>query len=321
MPNYSLKIISLTLLILYSLIQMPIPPIFACTKEESEFTQEVINEKKKSPEVNSYMDEFYKPVLPKGKFLLDESFYYFDNDFYGDNNGKIESATNFYSLRNNVKFSPLTNLEINLGFNRTFSAKATLNNYNSRGVLIQSQLTKLSYVDDYILNARLRKNTMELYLDILEKVQKSKRELHSNYNSPSHFRVSYKDFKFGIRHISPPDAVPDETSLSMITTPLLSKGQFNIEAELGYKEARLTRNDSFDSVYQGAQWYHTLNPHFIPRFSLMYGLSQDLELELGLRYITPYKYKYQRNVIYANGTNLFDHAKYKLRNNFYVPLE
>lgn len=87
------------------------PPIFAYTKEEVEFAQEVISEKKKSSEVNSYMDEFYKSILPKGKFLLDESFYYFDNDFYGDNNGKIESATNFYSVRNNVKFSPFTILK------------------------------------------------------------------------------------------------------------------------------------------------------------------------------------------------------------------
>jgi hypothetical protein len=300
-------------------------------KKKSELEQKQEDDKKsdeKDVEAGpSYMDELYSPLVPKGKFLSRTEYDYFYSHAYGTHGaaayGKVVNGADFYALKESIKFSPLSNLEIGLGYGSVlpFSFRRDAYYPDTDAVRISSD-NKTNYLNDYILTVRARLQSVELYLDAAEKKQRGKRNTY-NEDSPflsyHNYYVDYYDIKAGLRYVSGPQTVVDESNLSKITEPLLAQKQLSAEAEIGYKKGKAKTTISYQGAsYDNASEYTDVS-HFIPKVNLSYGLLNNLEIESGLYYTTPYKYDYKISIYYTDGTYTVTNAAYRLKNNFTVP--
>ena len=215
-------------------------------------------------------------------------------------------------------------LELELAFKEIFPASYDLSTYKTSGDLDSLQEYNLDYFRDYNLNLRLRRQLVELYLNVLEKRQKSDWEGTSFPLLPvySDVRSDYEDINLGLRYLSLTKQNQQKTNLSKLKRSLLQDGQINIETELGYKNGELKRASNWFSG--GAYIYdflHKLKPHYTLKLALRYGLNDDLELESGLSYTTPLRYKYEYELLFPAGQYRFIKGTYKLRDNFYFPLK
>ena len=276
------------------------------------------------------LDELYRVFLKKDSYLYNAEIRYFRVEEAGSRGDpvydKFESTPYFYSLNNFLKFSPLSCLELTLGFHNIFPAKYKRLTYNLAGDLAVSQGYKLDYFRDYALSLRMRKEPIEIYLDFLEKRQKNNWDSANLPASPNYFsyiRTHYEDAKLGLRYLSVNNIAQEKSNLSKLKRPLLGNNQINLEAELGYKNGKLRRNAN----YYYAPWsyfmnfYHTLKYHFIPGFRMRYGLTRNLEAEGGLYYTTPFRYEFRYKEYWSTGTTFFANGNYKLENNFRIPLK
>jgi len=168
----------------------------------------------------------------------------------------------------------------------------------------------------------MRKEPIELYLNLLEKRQKS----NWNWAIPpgpkiyfNYIRAHYEDFKIGLRYLSSAKERQNKTNLSKVKRALLEDNQLNIEPELEYQQGKLKRNSPYYSEGEYYNFYHILEPHFTPKITLRYGLYKNLELESGLSYTPPLKYKYEYRRFYSDSTSLFKTGTYELDTNFFVP--
>lgn len=297
--------------------------------EENQENDKKDSEEEKKEEENAllYLDELYKPFVPKGKFLSSTEYDYFYSQAYGThgaaNYGRVVNGADFYSLKESVKFSPLSNLEIGLGYGRVlpFSFRRDAYYPATDAVRISSD-NKTNYLNDYIFTARARLQSVELYLDALEKKQRGKRNAYSD-DSPHldyfNYYTDYYDIKAGFRYVSDPQAIAGESNLSKITEPLLAQKQLNVEAEIGYKKGKAKTTINYYGASYDNGSYYTAVSHFIPKVQLRYGLLNDLEVESGLYYVTPYKYDYKVSTYFIDGTYTVTNAAYRLKNNFTVP--
>lgn len=276
----------------------------------------------------TYFAELYKPLVPKKRFLSDTEFYYFNKHSYGNHGytlyDRISNDSHFYSLKESVKFSPLSNLEMELGYKRVLPSSFKRVVYESWSDTARGTSDcSIIYLDDYTFKTRSRFDNFEFYLDVLEKRQKSQRDYRvysDHYSHFYHYYTNYEDIKAGVRYVSEPGVVVDESNLSKITRPLLSARQLNAETELEFKQGKARRSIEYDSAsLRDASTYYTFS-HYIPKVTLRYGLSKDLEGEAGLYYVTPYAYKYVYTINYADETYIYFDTAYRLKNNFIFPL-
>ena len=273
------------------------------------------------------LDDLYKPILKDNRYLYEGNFYYFREREKGVH-GEIEydefdSSVYFYHLNNSLRYSPTPCLELAIGIKETFPATYERLTYDASGNLTTTQDYDLDYFRDYKLNIRMRSQNVELFLDILEKRQKSHWNYASLPNPPNYFsyiQTHYEDIDLGLRYLSEIQDPVHKTNLSKLRRPLLQDNQTNIEAELEYKNGKLKRTSHYN--VNGRQIYnfsHNLKPHLSNKIILRYGLDNNLELESGIFYTTPFKYEYGYRLFYPDGTSNFITGEYKLKHNFYFP--
>ncbi|MDP2943850.1 MAG: hypothetical protein Q8N49_01045 [Candidatus Omnitrophota bacterium] len=273
------------------------------------------------------LNDLYQQLVKKNAFLYEGELSYFDmreEGIHGHvNYENFDSQPHIYSFDNLLTFSPLECLELALGFNQAFFGKYKRSTYSAAGTLAVVQRYDLEYFRDYILHLRLRYEPAEFYLDILEKNQKDNWKAEPYPAALDYFtymRSHYEDFKTGIRYLRASSGGEEESNLSKLKRPLLDHTQLNIEAELGYKKGVLRRNVYY---YSGGltflNFYHQLTGQLIPKLNLRYGLSKDLEMESGLSYITPFKYKFEYKTATAIAKSLLQ-GTYRLDNSIQFPL-
>jgi len=112
----------------------------------------------------------------------------------------------------------------------------------------------------------------------------------------------------------------ERSELSRITKPLLAPKQVNVELMLDYKNGEIKRNSPWHAPVRYYNYYQTLNPHVTPALNVRYGIRDDLQVEAGFAFITPYKYKYDYRRENADTTTIKMPATYKLSNQFEIPL-
>lgn len=280
------------------------------------------------PHVSSAnLDNLYEPFLEKNSLLYSSDFYYFGMKEDGEHGTtaykKIEADPVLYSFNNSFRFSLADSLEIGLGYRHTFPADYRRSFYTHGGALGAVYDYELDYFQGYNFNFRTRHDPFELYLDFSEKRQKGEWDFDAYFPTSTYqakIRSNFENLKGGLRYLSPIEDNRSESNLSKIKGPLLSSGQMNLEAELGYRSGKLKRSavQQAGGLTYYPYVYHFLRPHLIPKLNLRYGLSDALEIKTGLFTVSPYKYKY-RYRLYSGGFSWFAIGTYKLRNNFYVP--
>lgn len=272
------------------------------------------------------LDNLYQTILEKDRFLCSGNFYYFELKEKGihgsDNYDKFDSTPYIYSFENLLKFSPLSSSNITFGFNEMFPVSYTRLTYNPLGSLDSIQKYELDYFQDYTINFQFRKNPIDIYMDMLEKRQQSNWNWASNPDPPNYFsyiKSHYENFKVGGRYLSKCNE-PCQSKLSKITRPLICEDQINIETELEYKTGALRRTTDYTlSGIYNYNFFHRLKPHLISKLILRYGLNENLELESGLSYTTPFKYRYEYTSYNPDNTYSYIIGQYKLKHNFYLP--
>jgi hypothetical protein len=272
------------------------------------------------------LDELHRPLPGKGNILYQTAVDYFTLDEEGTHGSSayedIKSRPHFYLLDNLLKFAPSGNLEVALGFNQALPASYRRSIFNTAGNLAVTQDYDLNYFRDYTAGLRLRQGPIEAYLDVLEKRQKDDWRAALYPASPIYFsyiRSHYEDFKAGFRYLGADNTGQKPSNLSRITRPLLGARQINIETQLGYKSGALRRNVYYyTGGFRFLNFYHTLTRHLVPSLVLRYGLSQELEIESGLSYAAPFKYKFEYKDQAPTGTTSLI-GTYDFDNNFRFP--
>lgn len=274
------------------------------------------------------MDDLYKPLLNKSRLLYEGNFYYFEleeDGMHGNNAyDKFDSAPYIYSFGNSLRFSPLSSLDIGLGFKQFFPASYRRLTYSPSGSLASDQEYELDYFQDCLLDFRIRKKSAEIYFNALEKRQQSNWNWATHPDPANYFsyiKAHYEDFTSGVRYLSEGDGNYQLSNLSKIKRPLLSNDQINVEAQLQYKTGTLRRVTDYDiSGIYNYSFFHRLKPHFTPEIKLRYGLDKNLELGSGFSYTTPFKYRYEYTVYNPDSTYSYIIGQYKLKHNFYIPI-
>jgi hypothetical protein len=320
------------LLICCLFILPPALAVFASDNPElDQFYNSVLEEKQKE-EVRvepSILDRLYKPLVPKNKLFFGLDAQYFNNDNYSNDGtatvDKYLRGARYTTLGSLLKISPLKWLEAGVGFSEILPQDRKEEVFNRpEEELTTVNYYKLNYFQDYTFSLRARAQAMEAYLNIEEKRQRSKRKVQTLPNPPNTFNrilSHFEDFNLGLRYVSGSAAQVDSSNLSKLDRPLMGDGQLNLEGQIGYRAGKVKRNiyytsGSTDSIYI----YNKLYYHLLPEVNLRYGLSKDAEVETGLSYATPFKYKAEQDQYYTNATSRFTVGTYHLENNFCLPL-
>ncbi|MFC1666330.1 hypothetical protein ACFL0P_00470 [Candidatus Omnitrophota bacterium] len=264
------------------------------------------------------LDERYGPILEKDTFLYKGEAGYFELDeqgYHGHGSfNDFNSNPKYHTFQSSLEFSPLKTLEVEAGLSRTFPEGYERLVYNTAGALSALYEYNLDYFQEYDLGLRKRCKDFEVYFNFSGKYQKADWN-YAPYPSAANFftciRTHYEDFKLGLKHVS---ASKDKelSSMEKIRGPFLAKGQANVEIEIGYKQGEVIRDSN------SHHYYHTLNAHAIPKLTVRYGLDEDLEIEGGVFYTTPFVYEYEYN-LYSTGEICI--GEYELENNFYFPIK
>jgi len=275
-------------------------------------------------------DDLYKPLLKKNSV-----YYSGEIGYYGlDEKGRLgdaafeefDASPSILSFDNNLKFSFTPSCELGLGYGENLPSEYDRKTYGPSNNLNSFQDLRLDYFREYDAFIRARRDSFEIYFDISGTRQKTKWN-HSSYPGPidmfSHIRTHYENLKGGIRYLSDCQKVASQSNLSLVKRPLLDSGQLNIDFALDFRQGELKRETSYHLLIW--QYYfeyeHKLEPHLINQVALRYGLRDDLEFGSGLRYTTPFEYEFDFKQFITGISSLFVNGSYKLKDNFYVPIE
>ncbi len=273
------------------------------------------------------LDDLYEPLLQKGKFLYKEKIEYFKLREEGTHGNasydRFSSTPYLYFFDNSIRFSSIIDAE--LGFKETYPSGYKRLTYNPAGSLSDTQKYNITYFRAFLLKLRARKENSEFYLTAANNGQKSDWNWATAPNEAQYFsyiRSNFQDIEGGIRYLSPgkDKGKKNNSTLSKIKRPLLCKNQLNLESSIIYKKGKVRRNTSYYSLSRAYNFYHTLMPHASPNITMRWGLKENPELESGLCYTTPLKYKYEYKQYNADSSSLFVTGNYKLENSFRFPL-
>ncbi len=272
------------------------------------------------------LDDIYGLLLKKGDILYETGFDYFRMEEKGRHAAPIyddfASRPSFWLIENLLHFSLVDDLEFSLGSREAIPTTYGRSIYNTAGALSAIQEYDINYFRDYIFGLRLRHEPIEFYLDILEKTQKDDWRAFTYPGAANYFsyiRAHYEDFLAGARYLSEKSQEEQETSLSLLTRPLLALHQLLVEARLRYRKGALRMNAYNYVSSTFTNFYQRIDQHFSPGFLFGYGLQKVLELETGLIYTTPFKFHHEYRETLAAGTNWLKGA-YKIDRNFQIPL-
>ena len=269
----------------------------------------------------------YHPILQKG-ILWEENYSYFDNEEYGLHAsplyGKFNSHLHYSSLESKLNFFVAERAEFEASLNHSLLTQFQRDTFNTVGALTVVQGYTIDYFRDYSFAMRLRNDPFEVAASFLEKGQKT------NWTSApypkgvdyySYIRAHFEDFTVGARYLGLEKQKRALSTLSVFTQPLLDDEQVNIETQMEYRNGVMRRNTPY---YGGASlvylnYYHHLEPHVTPRLIARYGLRDNLEIESGISYTSPFDYTFEFRQQDVNGFSQL-YGEYKIDNNFQFPL-
>ena len=276
------------------------------------------------------LSDIYMPHVAKNKYLYEIEVTSFDMVEEGSHGGTefsdFNSDPSLVSAFHSLRFSPISGLEVEAGYEHYFPREYTRSTYDGPTPFLDTvQDYTLQYFQDYFFELRYRKNAFETYVQFQEKRQKSKVDavlLLGNTISFDDINAHYEDLNFGARYLSEGTGSQAKNTYFQIIRSLLSDQQINLEMNVGFKNGKV--NDVADIYFNGdlfiRDYFHQLRPHFIPAVLLRYGMNDHLEVESGFSYTSPYKYNYEFKQF--NPTTQFSKAgTYSIENNFKVPLK
>ncbi len=273
------------------------------------------------------LEDVYGPLLSDDSFLYSSKLEYFGlREEGGHGNASFDrfnSNPYFYSIDTSLRFL-IFSTDIAAGFKESYPSKYKRLTYKSTGELSEIQRYNIDYFRDFWINTKIRKDKLEFYLNILGKRQKSNwmwENLSFDLGYFSYINAHYEQFKGGLIYVTESDSRAAAVNLSKLTSPLLSNNQFSFEAALEYRQGKLTRHTIYHLINRNINFYHNLRPHYTPSITCRYGLSDNFELESGIAYTTPLKYKYLYRQFNSDNTSLFVDGNYKIGNSLSVPLQ
>jgi len=274
------------------------------------------------------IDNFYTLLLKQGQYLYSTEARYFgmyEKGVHGSASfDGFDSYPHSAAFYNALRFSPLDSLDMEIGYGHTFSDSYIRPTRSTLGVVTSFQRYKLDYFQDFFFKLNARRKSTEIYLDIVEKRQKTNwsytgsRDSQPNYFN--YFHSNYEDFKLGLQYLSVEKVTSEVSGLSNWSRSLLGDGQFNIETEAGYRNGRLDRSGTlYVSPPADYNYVHHARAHILPKVRFRYGFNDNLELESGVGYTTPFKYSYEYK--FYRTTSNFINGTYKTGNNFDIPVK
>lgn len=279
------------------------------------------------PVSSSNLDDVCGPLIPDGRFIYSSKFEYFgsrEKGLHGNASyGRFNSNPYFYSINNSLRFS-IFSADIETGFNEFYPSKYKRLTYASDGSLSEIQRYNIDYYHDFWIKAKKRKDKVEFYLDVLSKRQKTNwmwESLSFDLGYFSYINARYDEFKGGLIYLTELHSQDNMANLSKFMGPLLVDGQFSLDFGLKYRQGKLTRHTIYNLLNRNINFYHNLRPHYSPKIICRYGLRDDLEVEGGIVYTTPLKYKYSYRQFNSDGTSLFVDGNYEIRQSFLLPLQ
>lgn len=278
------------------------------------------------PVFPSSLDNIYGPLLSEDTFFYSGDVEYFglrEEGIHGNvSYDKFNSNPYFYSIDNSLRFLAFS-IDINMGFKELSPSKYKRLTYAAVGNLSEIQRYNIDYFSDVYINTKMRKDAFEFYLNILSKRQKSNwmwESLSFDLGYFSYIKAHYEEIKGGFRYITESDSQSGVEDFSRLTSFLLSNNQHSFEVGLEYRQGDLTRHTIYNLVNRNYNFYHNLWPHYTPKMLYRYGLSNNLEIESGIAYITPLKYEYRYRRFNSDNTSLFVDGNYEIKHSFLIPL-
>lgn len=276
------------------------------------------------------LDDLYAPLLAKDSYLYQIKVSQYGMTERGEHGnvsfGRFEADPNLVNLSHSLRFSPLIGFEVETGYGHHFPREYKRSTYDDpTGALDTVQDYTLDYFQDYFFKARFRKGNYETFFRFQEKRQKAKSDavlLLNNTISFDDIVSHYEDLNFGIHYLSEEKGAQNTNSYFQMTRPLLAGQQANVELNVSFRNGKA--KSSSDIYSSGTlfirEYKHQLRPHFIPEVRLRYGVSDQIELESGFSYTSPFKYKYEYIQFNATFPNLIT-GTYKIENNLKAPLK
>lgn len=277
------------------------------------------------------LDDLYKPLLRKKRFLYEgkaRSYFKKENGVHGRGTfGKFDASPWFFKSENVLKFAPFDFLNIGLIMDETLPAKYERTTHDLSGTIATRQEYRLNYFRTYGAILRARLEPVEFYFEYKKNWQKSRTTSTPEPNPMNFFtytKASFEEAKVEMRYISPSGASKrPKSNLSKIKRPLLDKNQVSIESGVVYRRGSLGMRTQFMVLPAGnfnIRHFQRLMAHFEPQVILKFGLLNNLEVESGLAYTTPFQYKYEFKQFNPPGTSLLLTGKYRWEDNFYIPV-
>ncbi|MCX5703765.1 MAG: hypothetical protein NT066_04660 [Candidatus Omnitrophica bacterium] len=269
----------------------------------------------------------YHPILQNG-ILWEERFSYLDIDENGLHGSPLYNEFNSHlhypSLDSKLRFFVAERAEFEVDLDHSLPTQFKRFTFSPQGALSVVQRYKINYFRDYSFGMRLRKNPFEIAASFLETSQKTdwtSAPYPGDADYFSYIRAHFEDFTIGARYLTLEKEKEELSGLSNFTQPLLDAQQVNIETQLEYRNGVMRRNTPY---YGGASfvylnYYHHLEPHYTPRLIARYGLRDNLEVESGISYTSPFNYSFEFKQQAAAGVSRL-YAEYKIDNNFQFPL-
>lgn len=275
------------------------------------------------------LDDMYSSLLSQGDFLYTLEATSFDMEEGGVHGGAsygyFNARPDYVSALNALRFSPLENWDINLEYEQYLPSKYGRSIDSQLGVLSDTYEYDLTYFQDYALNVRSRMGDQwEIFADFDGKRSKSQWSYASS-TFPyfrADIRSNYENIHLGGRYLSLEEGSSVGQGLSHVFRPLLASDQLALTGSFGYESGQLVRKDEFTfsgNLYR-ANYYQRLHPHYSPEMVCAYGVRDNIEIESGLTYTTPYKFKYEYKLFRPAGTTEFTTGTYTIKDSYEIPL-
>ncbi|MFH0732623.1 MAG: hypothetical protein V2A72_06875 [Candidatus Omnitrophota bacterium] len=274
------------------------------------------------------LNDLYKPLLEKDKFLYQLEAHYFNLEERGIHGGaafdRFDANPHFIDIENSLIISPDDTWDVGLGYTETLHTSYKRFTYNPSYALSTTNEQDIEYLRGYNFSLRKRIEPFDILLRFSGNRQKAQWDSTPNLAATNMFtciRSHYEELKANLRYLSGAAASAVKDNLSKLKYSLLNKQQLNLDAGLGYKQGSIKRNTEyyFAGSPNNYNIYHNLEFHLIPEFKARYGLLDNLQIEGGVAYTTDFKYKYDYRYFLPNQTSTFVYASYKLTENFSVP--
>ena len=125
------------------------------------------------------LDGLYQPLLEGDRFLYKTQAYLFDLDDRGVHGGanfdRFDADPYFLTFGKVLRFSPISPVEIELGYNEALHTDYKRSTYHPTGSMTSVQKYNIDYFRNFNSSVRIRMGSSELYFDFLEKRQKANR--------------------------------------------------------------------------------------------------------------------------------------------------